>query len=210
MTDPTPISITGVILAGGKARRMGGQDKGLLPLLGRPMIEYVLDALAPEVDRVLINANRNEAIYSRYGVPVVPDLIPDYAGPLAGIAAAMAAAETDSVLSVPCDGPVLPGGLVSRLAAALSRHRAEIATVHDGSRLQPVYALLSRSLLSSLNEYLENEGRKIDRWYEQHRLTIVDFSDQPHAFANINTKEELLAAESRLAESPASNGNPDD
>ncbi len=207
MTEPPPISITGVILAGGKARRMGGQDKGLLPLLGRPMIEYVLDALTPEVDRLLINANRNEEVYARYGVPVIPDLVPDYAGPLAGIAAAMAAADTDYVLSVPCDGPVLPGGLASRLVAALNRHRAEIATVHDGTRLQPVYALLSRSLLSSLDAYLENDGRKIDRWYQQHQLTIVDFSDQPDAFANINTAEELLAAETRLAKTLSSEGD---
>ncbi len=207
MTDPISISVTGVILAGGRARRMGGQDKGLLPLLGRPMIEYVLDALAPEADRVLINANRNEEIYARYGVPVIPDLVPDYAGPLAGIAAAMAAADTDYVLSVPCDGPVLPGGLVSRLAEALIRHRADIATVHDGTRLQPVYALLSRGLLSSLDAYLENEGRKIDRWYQQHQLTIVDFSDQPDAFANINTSDELLAAETRLAEALSSKGD---
>lgn len=187
---------------------MGGQDKGLLPLLGRPMIEYVLDALTPEVDRVLINANRNEKIYARYRVPVIPDLVPDYAGPLAGIAAAMAVAETDYVLTVPCDGPLLPGGLVLRLAAALHTHQAEIATVHDGTRLQPVYALLSRGLLSSLDAYLDNQGRKIDRWYQQHRLTIVDFADQPDAFANINTREELLLAETRLAETLPAKGDP--
>ncbi len=188
---------------------MDGQDKGLLPLLGRPMIEYVLDALVPEVDRVIINANRNQKIYANYGIPVIPDLVQDYAGPLAGIAAAMAVAETDYVLTVPCDGPLLPVGLVPRLAAALTTRRAEIATVHDGTRLQPVYALLSRGLAASLDSYLDNQGRKIDRWYRQHRLTIVDFADQPDAFANVNTGEDLLLAEARLADILRAKGESD-
>lgn len=186
---------------------MKGQDKGLLNLLGQPMIEYVLRGLASKLDKVLISANRNVDTYSQYGVPVISDLIPGHAGPLAGIAAAMGAADTDYVLTIPCDGPILPQGLIGGLIAALNSEEAEICTAHTGERLQPVYALLNCRLLPNLNSYLESGERKIDLWYRQHRLAIADFSEQPDAFINVNSPEELVMVEAQLAALRESRGN---
>lgn len=190
-----PAQITGVVLAGGQARRMGGTDKGLVELAGRPMIEHVLERLRPQVRSVLINANRNLDQYERYGYPVIPDAERNYSGPLAGMASAMGAAETEFILTVPCDSPLLPEDLAARLAAALHAARADIAVAHDGTRLQPVFALLRVDLLPSLQQALANEERKIDRWYARHPMAEADFSDQRDAFRNVNTPEErdLLA-----------------
>ena len=142
--------ITGVVLAGGRGRRMGGVDKGLMPLAGRPAVAHVLDRLAPQVDRLLINANRNRAAYAAYGHPVIADRTGDFAGPLAGMAAALAVAETELVLTVPCDTPWLPADLAARLHAARARDAAAIATVADGATTHPVFALLPRGLGPSL------------------------------------------------------------
>jgi len=192
-------AITGVVLAGGRARRMGGRDKGLLPLAGRPAVAYAVERLRPQVDALLINANRHRPDYAAFGVPVVPDTVADYPGPLAGMAAGLEAAATGLVLTVPTDSPWLPMDLAARLRAVLEAEGADIATAHNGEGLQPVFALLRRQVLPSLQAYLAAEGRKIDRWFGQHRLATADFSDCPRAFANINTPEELAAAERALA-----------
>lgn len=192
-------SITAVVLAGGQARRMGGQDKGLLTVLGKPMVLHIIEQLSPRVGRILINANRNAESYARFGLPVIADRIDGYAGPLAGMAAAMERCTTDLLLTVPCDGPRLPEGLSERLLLGLRNGNAEIAVAHDGKRMQPVYALLSCRLRSSLDAYLMAGDRKIDLWYAQHRLVAVDFSDQSEAFVNINSPEELAAAEAHFA-----------
>jgi molybdenum cofactor guanylyltransferase len=191
--------VTGAILAGGRARRMGGEDKGLVLLNGRPMIQYIVEALRPQVGALLVNANRNQARYAALcHCPVVADALGEYAGPLAGMASALRAAATAYVLAVPCDSPFVPPDLAERLLGGLSAAGAELSVAHDGERLQPVFALLKCELLPSIEAYLQAGERKIDLWYRQHRMAAVDLSDAPEAFINVNTPEERSALEHRL------------
>lgn len=193
-------NVTGIILAGGKARRMGGQDKGLIEVNGQTMISYVIKALEAQVTKILINANRNREIYEKFGYPVFTDETEDYQGPLAGIAVAMSKSTTKYICICPCDGPLIANDLVARLYSAIQDHNAEIAVAHDGSRMQPVYALLKCSLIDSLREYLDNDDRKIDRWFEQHNLINVDFSDNKDCFLNVNTPEDQKVLSELLAQ----------
>lgn len=194
----TPDDVTGVILAGGRARRMGGVDKGLVPVNGKPMIEWVIELLRPQVAELLVNANRNLDRYRQFGCPVVDDGDREFRGPLAGIASGMRAAATPYVAFVPCDSPLICSELVPRLQAALSKEDARIAVAHDGERLQPVFALLERSLLGDLVRYLDDGGRKIDRWYSEHGYACADFSDVAESFSNVNAPDEKRALEERL------------
>jgi molybdenum cofactor guanylyltransferase len=194
-----PGEITGVILAGGKARRLNGRDKGLEPFSGRALVEWVIAALAPQVGNVLINANRNQETYGRLGYPVISDQLDDFQGPLAGFASAMAAADTPWILTVPCDGPFLAPDLVARLSAALERDNAELAVASDGQRMQPVHALLPVALAPSLAAFLAEGERKIDRWYARHRVALADLSDHPESFANLNTEADAADLARRLA-----------
>ncbi len=202
MSDTIPGGVTGLVPAGGQAGRMGGEDKGLLELAGRPMITHALDALAPQVDALLVNANRNLARYRELAAPyaadVVSDSLADYQGPLAGIARGLAACTTDWLVCVPCDSPLLAPDLVARLDAARRAAGADIAVAHC-ERLQPVFALLPRALLASLADYLDAGDRKIDRWYHRHRVAESDFSDRPEQFLNVNTPDDLAALTRRLA-----------
>jgi len=191
--------VTGVILAGGRATRMGGTDKGLVAVNGRPMIAWVLDALRPQVADVLINANRNHDVYGEFGSRVVDDGDSDFRGPLAGIASGMRAARTPWVAVVPCDSPLIHGDLVARLHEAAVASGSRIAAAHDGERLQPVFALLARDLLDDLAGYLDDGERKIDRWYARHRFASVDCSDVAASFANINAPEDKRSLEAALA-----------
>jgi molybdenum cofactor guanylyltransferase len=179
--------ITAVILAGGRGRRMGGVDKGLVNLGGRALIEYVLAAIAPQAGAVLINANRNLERYQCFGHPVLSDELSDYQGPLAGFHTALQASSTPYIITLPCDGPLLPTDYVERMKSALELSDAELAVAHDGTRLQPVYALIPRALIASLAQYLARGDRKIELWYGQHRVTLADFTDSANAFRNINT-----------------------
>lgn len=169
---------------------MQGRDKGLLPLAGRPLIAHVLDALRPQVDAVLINANRHLDEYARLGAPVVPDLGHAFAGPLAGMAAALRHIETDWAVTVPCDAPCVAPDLVARLAAASDRgrHRLCVARTPDG--LQPVWCLLHRDLAESLEDFLATGGRKVAAWLTAEAARIVDFDDTG-VFLNLNTEAEL-------------------
>ena len=185
--------ITGLILAGGAARRMGGGDKGLTELAGKPLIEYALARLAPQVDALIINANRNAARYADYGHPVVADEREGFQGPLAGMASGLKAAETEFMVCAPCDSPLLPEDLVERLFRQLREQDAELSVAHNGERLQPVFTLMRAALADSLLAFLDGGGRKIDQWFQQHRLAVADFSDQPAAFSNVNSPEELDA-----------------
>ena len=182
--------ITGVILAGGKGRRMGGLDKGLVEYQQKPLVVHVIERLEPQVGSLLINANRNADKYQSYGFPVIADQLADYQGPLAGFSAAMIAAKTDYVLTVPCDGPLLPTDLVSRLVKAMDRQNAEISVAHDGQRLQSVYALIKRDLLSSLQACIQTGQRRVDAWYASQAIALSDFSDTPESFLNINFPED--------------------
>jgi len=184
-------AVAGVVLAGGRATRMGGSDKGLLELWGTSMVELVTAALRPQVADLLINANRNQQRYAELtGLPVVPDLENGFAGPLAGVAAALSCTELPYLVAVPCDSPFLAADLVSRLYSSLQGHSADIAMATSGGRPQPVFVLLARYLLPSLRDFLAGGGRKIIYWYAQHRVVEVDFSDRQRMFENINTPQE--------------------
>ncbi|ACL73210.1 molybdenum cofactor guanylyltransferase MobA [Thioalkalivibrio sulfidiphilus] len=186
--------ITGAILAGGRGMRMGGEDKGLLLLNGRPLVEHVIERLRPQVSSLLVNANRNRTDYEAFGYPVVSDHHDEYPGPLAGMAAVLRHADTDWVQCVPCDTPALPTCLVQRLTDALSNApEALIALPHDGERMQPLFALLHRSLLPELDADIAAGRLAVGRWMRDHAHVEVDFSDYPEAFANLNTPEELAA-----------------
>jgi molybdopterin-guanine dinucleotide biosynthesis protein A len=183
--------ITGVVLAGGQGSRMGGVDKGLVPLRGRPMVDWVLERLRPQVDALIINANQNAERYAAFGHPVFPDDIAGFAGPLAGLHAALARAEHPLVATVPCDSPFLPTDLVARLYAALAEHGAELAVARTFAQPHPVFCLCRREVLPHLTAFLAEGGRKIDRWYATLRVVDVRFDDQEDAFRNINTRDEL-------------------
>lgn len=190
--------LSGLILAGGRATRMGGEDKGLLRLAGKPLVAHVVQALRPQVADLFINANRNLEQYRQQSCPVVTDLMEGYCGPLAGMASGLRIARTSYLLTAPCDSPFVPADLAARLYTALMNQQAEISVAENQGRLEPVFALIDRELLSSLLEYLNAGERKIDQWYAWHRMVAVDFSDQPRAFINLNTPEELAAAEQEL------------
>ena len=186
------MSITGIILAGGKSRRMGGVDKGLINFLGKPMIAHVLQRLAPQVDEILINANREPERYATFGPLVVQDDIAGFAGPLAGLHKGMRTAAHPYVLTVPCDSPLLPMNLVRRLMQGLIERDADLAVAKTGTQAHPVFCLCRKSLLPDLEQFLNGGGRKIDAWYSRLNVAEVAFDDNPQAFANINTPDELL------------------
>ncbi len=198
-----PHQITGVILAGGRGSRMGGVDKGLQNFRGMPMAMFSLLRLSPQVGEIMINANRNLAAYESFGVPVWPDSLADYAGPLAGVLTALEHCETEYLVTAPCDTPLFPTDLVARLAQALEREDAEIAMAaaaeEDGQvRAQPVFSLMKRELMESLLRFTQGGGRKVDAWTAQHRTVLVPFDregDAPTAFFNANTIAELQRLE---------------
>ena len=182
--------VTGLILAGGLARRMGGGDKGLRLFRGRPMVAHAIERLAPQVDALLINANQNREAYAALGYPVIADVIDGYAGPLAGLHAGLSTCTTPLLVTVPCDSPFLPLDLVARLHAALELDAAQLAMARSGGWNQPVFALCRREVLDSLSAFLAAGGRKVDAWFAALTIVEVPFPDES-AFANINTPEEL-------------------
>jgi molybdopterin-guanine dinucleotide biosynthesis protein A len=189
-----PADITGLVLAGGQGRRMGGVDKGWVELDGRPMIVHVLDRFTPQVGDVLINANQNLDRYAAFGLPVVPDAVGGFAGPLAGLHAGLTRATRSCVVTVPCDSPFLPLDLVARLARGLEDARAELAVAKTFDQPHPVFCLVRRDVLPHLAAFLEKGGRKIDAWYATLSIVEVAFDDESDAFRNINTTDELAAA----------------
>ena len=187
--------VTGVILAGGQARRMQGQDKGLALLNNKPMIEYVIESLKPQVGALLINANRNLGKYATYGFDIVSDELSGYHGPLAGMASALNKVTTPYMLTTPCDSPFMVDDLAERLINALETNDADISVAHNGERMQPVFCLIKKELLPSINDFLNEGERKIDKWFNQHKLAIADFSDKPKTFDNLNTIEDIQSIE---------------
>jgi molybdopterin-guanine dinucleotide biosynthesis protein A len=196
--------VTGVILAGGLGRRMGGVDKGLQLLRGRPLIAWVLERLAPQVNEIVINANQNQDAYGRFGPRVIGDRIGGFAGPLAGLQAGLAAAMHPLVVTVPCDCPFLPADLVARLRDALERAGADLAIARTGSQPHPVFSLVRAGVAENLAAFLERGGRKIDAWYAALAVIEVPFDDEAEAFSNINTRAELAAYEDAGADADAS------
>jgi molybdopterin-guanine dinucleotide biosynthesis protein A len=189
--------ITGLILAGGQGSRMGGVDKGLQLLGGKPMVAHVIARLQPQVDEVLINANRNAESYARFGHRVIADEIPGFAGPLAGFERGLANAKGELMVTVPCDSPFLPEDLVARLRAALESADAQLAVVRTGAQPHPVFCLMRTDVAPSLVAFLASGQRKIDLWYASLAVAEVDFGDEEQAFRNINTPEELAQFETR-------------
>ncbi len=185
--------VAGLVLAGGQGSRMGGADKGLVVLDGRPMVAHVIERLAPQVGRLLINANRNAADYAGFGVPVLPDRVAGFVGPLAGLDAGLHAIEPpfDWVATCPCDSPFLPHDLVARLYAAAEAGAADVAMARADGQEQPVFLLAHRRAAPALAAYLAGGGRGVGRWVSLQAHVIVDFDDCPQAFVNINTPEEL-------------------
>ena len=183
------MSVTGIVLAGGKGSRMGGVDKGLQPLRGKPMIEWVLARFTPQVGEIIINANQNVQSYEKYGHRVVSDRIGGYAGPLAGLQAGLNAAKHPFVVTVPCDSPSLPPDRVERLHSQLGN--LDLAVAKPGDQVHPVFALMKREVRESLEAFLASGGRKIDAWYAALKVVEVSFDDEADAFRNINTLEEL-------------------
>jgi molybdopterin-guanine dinucleotide biosynthesis protein A len=196
--------VTGLLLAGGQGRRMGGIDKGLVELAGRPMVAHVLDRLAPQVAAVLVSANRNLDAYAAFGHPVVADDAGEYPGPLAGFAAGLARARTGWIVTAPCDSPLIPRDLVRRLRRTQAETDADIVSAHDGERLQPVFSLLRRDLAGSLAGFMSSGGRKIDQWFALHVARTADFGDCPGAFENVNRPEDRTRILEQLTRGDAS------
>ena len=189
--------ITGLVLAGGQGRRMGGVDKGLQPLRGRPMVEWVVERLAPQVDEVIVNANANVERYGALGHRVVSDAIGGFAGPLAGLHAGLTVAAHPLVVTVPCDSPFLPRDLVARLRERLEAHGCDLAVAKTGDQPHPVFSLVRTAVLPHLAAFLDAGGRKIDTWYATLKVVEVPFDDEADAFSNINTRAELAEHEAR-------------
>ena len=196
MSENARAGITGLILAGGLGRRMGGVDKGMQLMAGRALVTRVMERLAPQVDILLINANRNLDAYAALGCPIVSDRIEGFAGPLVGIHAGLTVCTTPLLVTAPCDVPFLPSDLVARLYDALSHDGTDIALPRTGDGLQPAFALMRRDVLSNLTDYLAAGHRRIQEWSRQLPLSTVDFGDSD-SFANINTPADL----ERLAQS---------
>lgn len=191
--------ITGLILAGGRAQRMGGIDKGLIPFHGKPLIESAISRLKPQVSTILINANRSITKYAHYGYPVLMDETPDFSGPLAGFAVGLKHCKTPYLLTSPCDSPLLPDDLAEKMAAELENNNLELVFAsskeEDGKIwAQPVFCLMKSYLQDSLDSFLSKGDLKIDRWFKELRSGTVVF-ENPQAFANVNTPEELAVLE---------------
>jgi len=199
MNKPDQFSgVSGLILAGGQARRMNGQDKGLILLAGTSLIEHCINALSPQVSQLFISANHNIAQYQKFTFPVLQDAVQNHSGPLAGLQRALAASPDMPVLVVPCDAPLLPQQLADRLLRTYRENNYFAVIPHDGTRLQPLFTLFSPSSLESLNQYLATGQRKVETWVTSLPHSVVDFSDQSAHFININTEDDLRRAESFL------------
>lgn len=193
--QPTCPPLTGVILAGGRATRMGGRDKGLLEYQGKPLIEHALERLAPQVDELLINANRHMDVYQQYTYPVIKDTLADYPGPLAGILAGLQRAKHDVVLCIPCDTPHYPRDLAQPLYQTLIETQKNIAVAHDGERLQPLHLMLHRDCAQSIQRFLQSGERAVRVWLEREMAgTCVLQAVPPDSFTNINGPDDLAQA----------------
>jgi molybdopterin-guanine dinucleotide biosynthesis protein A len=195
--------ITALILAGGRAQRMGGIDKGLIPFLQRPLIESTIARLKPQASQIIINANRNITKYAVYAYPVVMDETPDFSGPLAGFAVGLKNCKTPYLLTSPCDSPLLPVDLAPRLAQEIDRGDFQLVYAsskeNDGKVwAQPVFCLMRVDVLPSLETFLAKGDRKIDRWFKELRTSTILFDDK-QAFANVNTPEELKELEANCS-----------
>jgi molybdopterin-guanine dinucleotide biosynthesis protein A len=190
--------ISAIILAGGRARRFAGQDKGLIALQGRPLVRWAADRLAPQVAEILISANRNLEAYAGLGHPVLADALADFPGPLAGILSAAERSRREWVLTAPCDAPFLPADLASRLLARARACQVPLVRAADQAQVHYAVMLLRRDLLADLADYVAGGGRQVQAWQARHPHADAVFAEGQRAFLNINTPEDLRLAE-RLA-----------
>ncbi|MDX1915855.1 MAG: molybdenum cofactor guanylyltransferase MobA [Methylophilus sp.] len=190
--------ISAIILSGGRASRMGGAEKGLVNLQQKPLIQHVIERLSPQVDEILINANRELHSYKGFNLPVLQDETPDFIGPLAGFSLGLQHAQNDYLLTVPCDSPLLPSDLAQRLMVKLIEQQAEIAVASSDGNAHPVFCLMKKSVLPSLTIFLAQGERKVSAWQKRQQYIEVDFSDCNGAFTNLNTFEDLTALELSL------------
>ncbi len=177
---------------------MGGLDKGLMLFQNKPLITHAITRLAPQVDEIIINANREMETYKALGYQVRQDEIADFAGPLAGMQLGLKYAAGDHLLTAPCDSPLLPLDLAGRLQAALLQHNADIAIVSSDGNTHPVFCLCKKSVLAALNDYLKHGGRKVSEWQQSLNHVYVDFSDCAEAFTNLNTQQDLADFEAKF------------
>ncbi len=192
--------VSALILAGGLATRMGGVDKGLVPFQSQPMIQHVITRLTPQVDEIIINANRELAYYNSLGYRVLQDEIADFAGPLAGIQLGLKHATHDLVVIVPCDSPLLPADLIEKLLAGLLKADADIAIATCGKNSHPVFCLCKKKLLNSLQEFLAKGNRKVNAWQKSQQYVEVDFGENNDAFENLNSQDDIIKLEGKLAQ----------
>ena len=196
-------TVAGVILAGGLARRMNNQDKGLLLYKGHPLVSYAIAALTDVTDQIIINANRNREHYQAFGLPVVADQTDNFDGPLAGVLTAMIYTDADVLVVVPCDSPLIKAEHLQKLLAVRAENAADVAVAFDGVRLHPVFIAIKTSLKTSLENYLASGQRKVGDWLEQQKTVKADFSNEPEIFFNINTLTELSALEANDTRHPS-------
>lgn len=188
-------TITAIILSGGRATRMGGLEKGLVLLQKKPLISHVIARLTPQVDEILINANRELTSYQALNLPILQDEIPDFIGPLAGFSLGLQHCKHDYLLTVPCDSPLLPLDLAERLLTAINLHHADIAVASSAGNAHPVFSLCKKSVLPSLLEFINQGNRKVSAWQKSQAYIEVDFNDCDDAFINLNTLEDLASLE---------------
>ena len=188
---PDSSAITGVVLCGGRGLRMGGQDKGLLIYRDQPLAHHAAVALSAVAGHLILNANRSFEAYASLGWPVVPDLMPGFAGPLAGLYTALRQAGTPWVLTLPCDMPAFGPVALRRMLAVRVADDTDILSVQDGDRLCPVIALVHTRLADSLEAYLASGERRVETWFRRHRLVLADFSDAPEVLLNLNSPADM-------------------
>jgi molybdopterin-guanine dinucleotide biosynthesis protein A len=192
-------AISAIILSGGRATRMGGIDKGLAQLRHQACIQYVIDRLKPQVDQILINANREISQYQLLGLPVLQDEQPNFIGPLAGFSIGLQHCKHDYLLTTPCDSPLIPTDLASRLMESLQMKNAEIAVARSGGFSHPVFCLMKQSVLPSLTAFIAEGNRKVSLWQKSLAYTEVSFDNCDDAFVNMNTVEDLEALALKLS-----------
>jgi molybdenum cofactor guanylyltransferase len=193
----TQTKVTGVILAGGLARRMNNQNKGLIGFKGQPMVSYAIAAMNEVADQTIINANRNIPEYQAFGLPVVSDQTDSFDGPLAGVLTAMLFAQTGLLLVMPCDSPLVKPIHLQKLLSTRKAADADVAVAFDGERLHSVFLAIKVALKPSLQDYLLSGQCKVDHWLEKHKMVTVDFSTEAKVFININSMAELSELEAR-------------
>ncbi len=193
------MQVSAIVLCGGRGTRMGGSDKGLIKLADKPLVQHVIERLRPQVDEILINANREIHRYQQFSYPVFSDDNAGFIGPLAGFSVGLQHAQHEYILTVPCDSPFIPADLVSRLAASLIPQDADIAVATSDGAAHPVFSVCRKAVLPSLHAYIARGERRVSAWQKSQRYVEVDFNDCRDAFINLNTFEELAAFALKLA-----------